>query len=474
MKESNIKDPKHFSSANREGNTTMLVTPTNMIKNYRLTGLLNLLVFATCTVGSAWATNCPTENIRWAHSSQRIYVFGPVECTLTEIDQAISSAPLDLVDPEARIWFLGANLFIEEGATVLLHGSEIGGDVDELRIKSNNSSDPYNFAFIRAQWGNLQIKNTRITSWDEAVNGPDTEYEKLGRAFIHVRSYLEAGIARESRMDVIESEVAYLGYYAPRSEVQHQEITGESYGLVWKVQERDLLQVDVHGDIGNSTIHHNYLGMSSYGASGMHIVNSEFYENVQYGLDPHNDSDDLVIEGNNVHHNGKHGIICAKRCDNLLIRYNRSSYNAGHGIALHQSVVDSVIAGNEVVGNLEAGIALFESHNNIVRDNVVDGNKWGIRLREGSRNNVVENNRVYNQALHGLYFYSGNEYNTVSGNQLSNNGACGAKLIGSYNSAQNNIVNSNKCGFQLGDSSVTAQSSIISDKVFPALCLPLQ
>lgn len=214
MKESNIKDPNHFSSANREGNTTILVTPTNMTKSYRLTGFLSVLVSTILTIGSAWATNCPPENIRWAHSSQRIYVSGPVECTLTEINQAIpATAPLDLVDPEARIWFLGANLFIEKGATVLLHGSEIGGDVDELRLKSNNSSDPYNFAFIRAQWGNLEIKNTRITSWDEAVNGPDTEYEKFGRAFIHVRSYLEAGsvVARESRMDVIDSEVAYLG-----------------------------------------------------------------------------------------------------------------------------------------------------------------------------------------------------------------------------------------------------------------------
>jgi parallel beta-helix repeat protein len=114
-----------------------------------------------------------------------------------------------------------------------------------------------------------------------------------------------------------------------------------------------------------------------------------------------------------------------------------------------------------VVGNLEAGTALFESHNNIVRDNVVDGNKWGIRLREGSRNNVVENNRVYNQTLHGIYIYSGNEYNTVIGNQLSHNGACGAKLIGGYNSAQNNIVNSNKCGFQLGNSSVTVVNNTI-------------
>jgi len=262
-------------------------------------------------------------------------------------------------------------------------------------------------------------------------------------------------------MDVIDSEVAYLGYDAPGSEIQHQGITGESYGLVWKVRDDLFDQVDVHGDIGNSTIHHNYFGMYSYGAYGMHIVNNEFYENVQYGLDPHDDSDSLVIEGNNVHHNGRHGIICSKRCDNLLIRYNRSSYNAGHGIVLHQSVVDSIVAGNEVVGNLEAGIALFESHNNIVRDNVVDGNKWGIRLRAGSRNNVVENNRVYNQELHGIYFYSGNEYNTVSGNQLSNNGACGAKLIGGYNSAQNNIVNSNKCGFHLGDSSITIVNNTI-------------
>ena len=68
-----------------------MVTPTNMTKNYRLTGFLSVLVAAIFTVGSAWATNCPPENIRWEDSTRRIYVSGPVECSLTEIDQAITA-----------------------------------------------------------------------------------------------------------------------------------------------------------------------------------------------------------------------------------------------------------------------------------------------------------------------------------------------------------------------------------------------
>lgn len=299
-------------------------------KYHCLAGFLSALSFLVFAVAPAQATNCPPENVRWANSSNRIYVSGSVECTLTEIKQSISVyAPLELVSTEPKIWFLGASLIIQDGARVLLHGSAVDGDVDELRLKSNNLSDPNSFVFIRAQWGEVEIKNTRVTSWDEASNAPDEEYEVFGRAFIHVRSYLEDdGVtARESRMDIVGSDVGYLGYYA-----------AESHGLVWKVYgtQVDLYdKVNVYGDILDSTIHHNYMGMYSYGAYAMNIVNNEFYENVQYGIDPYDNSDWLVIEGNYSHHNGNHGIICSRYCDNLIIRNNRSSYNNDHGIMLH-------------------------------------------------------------------------------------------------------------------------------------------
>ena len=68
-----------------------------------------------------------------------------------------------------------------KGAKLVLHGSPVGGDVDELRLKSNNLSGN-TFIMVRADWGTVDIDSTKITSWDESASGPDTKYAQYGRA----------------------------------------------------------------------------------------------------------------------------------------------------------------------------------------------------------------------------------------------------------------------------------------------------
>ena len=156
---------------------------------------------------------CGVANIRWASSSNSVYVTGDVECTLTEIKQFGSqSIPLTLLDPTNKIWFLGAKLFLREGAKLVLHGSPVGGDVDGLRLKSNNATSTNNFVMIQADWGTVDIDSTKITSWNEITGGPDTEYTQYKRAYIRVRSRLGSdGVTpRESRMDIKNSDIGYL------------------------------------------------------------------------------------------------------------------------------------------------------------------------------------------------------------------------------------------------------------------------
>jgi len=150
--------------------------------------------------------------IRWALSSNRIYVTGPGAATLSQIKAAQPQAPLKQIS--TGVWHLKANLIIEEGGQLVLHGTGIGGDVDQLRLQSNNSGDTNQFVFISADWGSISVRSTSITSWDDAVSGPDTEYATYGRAFIGVRSKLAAdGVTPlQSRMDIIDSNIGYLGY----------------------------------------------------------------------------------------------------------------------------------------------------------------------------------------------------------------------------------------------------------------------
>ena len=395
----------------------------------------------------AQAAGCDPAGVRWASTSNTVYLSGPITCTLTDLD-ALTKAPLTLVAPAARVWLLGANVVLQQGATLQVHGSEVGGDADELRLRSNNTTATTSTVFIRAYAGNISLHSTKVTSWDEGAKRPDTEYATYKRSYIHARSFLDgAGVARQSRMDITDSDIGYLGYKG-----------AEAYGLAWKVLGTGVFdKVDVFGDVVNSRIHHNYFGLYTYGGFGMKFVNNDIHNNIQYGLDPHDDSDSLLIEGNRSYDNGNHGIICSQRCDNLTIRNNVSERNTGHGIMLHRSVTKSVVENNTVTANTDTGIVLFESFENRVAGNTVTGNLRGIRLSVGSANNVIEGNTFARNTSYGIYLYKGSDapvdgdgrpkFNRFVANQIRDNGSYAVRAIDSDDNVfDGNVFSGNKGG----------------------------
>ncbi len=375
--------------------------------------------------------------------------------------------PLTLVDSANKVWFLGANIILQNGAVLTLYGDEAGGDVNELRLKSNNNSLS-DYVRISGSWGNIDIRNTKITSWDEAVAGPDTDYSN-GRAHINVRSFLasDGSTPLESRMDIKDSEVGYLGFYK-----------AESYGLSWKVATKKLSvfdQVGVYGDVINNKIHDNFFGIYAYGGQGMNFTGNEVYDNIWYGMDPHDDSDYLVIDNNYVHHNGKHGIICSKRCDNITVVNNISSYNEGVGIFIHRLVNDSLIENNEAYYNADAGIALFDSYNNRISDNISKFNKIGLRLSVGSSNNIVENNELSQNLQYGIFTFKGTDTplgsadgivksNTFKNNIMSKNVNAGIRFKeGNFNLFENNTIDNSYYSIYTHD---TSENIFIKNTVF--------
>jgi parallel beta-helix repeat protein len=370
----------------------------------RWTSRFVAVLFILVSASSAFAAT-----FRWSETSYRIYVTGPGSATLSDVKAGMPSARLTQVTP--GVWHLRANLVMENGARLVLHGTKIGGDVNELRLQSNNTGESNAYVYVSADWGSIDIRSTSITSWDDAANGPDTESGPLRRAFIRVRSSLDPdGITpHESRMDIIDSDIGYLGSH-----------DAEAYGLVWKVIESPTSTygsitnlynlVNVFGDIIHSRVHHNYFGHYSFGSFGQHLADNEMDHNVGYGFDPHDDSDYLVVEGNNVHHNGWHGIIASQRCNNIIIRNNTSWNNGRNGIMLHRYCNDSLIENNRCLHNGDSGVALFDNARTIVRGNICLQNfNAGIRMSVGAQDNVIENNEFANGANFGLYLYQGGD-----------------------------------------------------------------
>jgi parallel beta-helix repeat protein len=388
----------------------------------------------------------------WNPSTNTITVSGLITATLSTIHAALPTAPLTLADSVNHVWFLGANLLMQDGAALNLYGTGIGGDVDQLRLKSDNLHDangkdlPNNTITVSAVYGTIRINSTRITSWDEARNGPDINPGAIPprggddsdsgsssdttsghiRARIFVRSFFDrtGTIAYQSRMDVLNSDVGYLGSHAT-----------EAYGLSWKslpVGPAAHAICQVFGNIQNSHIHHNFFGVFTYGAFGMAILNNEVDHNIWYGLDPHDDSNNLDIEGNFTHDNGTHGIILSQRCDNAIIRNNTSTNNQSCGIMLHRSSNNATVEGNICTNNGQDGIAFFESDNAKIDHNTILGSgQSGIRMSVGSQGNEAFANEIASQrdgsgtvvsaTNYGVFFYLGSDTPTTGNGRPTNN-----------------------------------------------------
>src|ERR1044071_178322 len=466
--------------------------------------LWGLVLFLFPPRAGGGTTNSAVPTFRWSATSNRIYVENGGSATLSDIKAALPHAPLDLVDSTNMIWLLRADLRLQSGSALVLHGTAIGGDVNEFRLMSNNSSDPGSCVSITADWGAIDIKSTKITSWDMAVGGPDTEFKTFGRACVRVRSTLASdGItAQESRMDIEDSDIGYLGYEA-----------AESYGLSWKVAgvhpdpASSIFDfVNVYGNIIHSHIHDNYFGVYTFGAYGSQWLNNEVDHNAGYGLDPHDDSDALVIDGNDVHHNGfgnlhngaggprgLHGIIASRRCDHLTITNNRSWANAGNGIMMHRHCSDGLIEGNQLYGNGDSGVSLFDSDRSVVRGNTILSNaNAGVRVSVGSADNQILKNEIGFSGTNGIYFFSGTDLpepddvdptlsarprrNLVSNNSVHDCGAEGLKVTGSDDNqfvGNTFLANSGLCRFQDGDSNVLDGNVIPDDVVLRSVGTPL-
>lgn len=376
----------------------------------------------------------PEPLVFYDNASNTVFVKeGGSVVTLKKIRQALglNKRPLEEIKPGE--WILRANLYIGKNVTLVLDKRE----VTYLKLKSDASG----FVWIRSQSGDMLISNTKITSWDETKDAPDLEY-KDGRSYIVAKS--------SGRMDVINSEIGYLGYVGlPRRGGPF----GGSYGLSWKITSGRFKNELLTGSVINSSIHNNYFGVYTFGATGVVIKNNQSFDNVQYGIDPHDDSNNFLVSDNRVFNNGNHGIIFSKRCFNNEISNNISYDNRLHGIMLDRGSNFNVVTGNTVYGETD-GIALYASNDNIISQNNIHDNKQGIRLNRESSLNYIEQNQIFSNGT-GSHIYDGS-----NANYLIENNIYGNTLGLSLQNVSGNVLYDNiKAGMNKKDGYIVANTN---------------
>ncbi|CAM9171351.1 unnamed protein product [Ectocarpus sp. 12 AP-2014] len=338
-------------------------------------------------------------------------------------------------DTYTGTYYLESDVFITNGATLSIDGSESEENECETLLLASNSST---FNRITAHGGNLDIRYTKIFSWDLKNEDYDTEPSD-GRSYLSAVTEKITGRTKDTcpddssssngqakrdmgnaNMDIHRSEIGYLGYDG-----------SEAYGISYKARglckdhsnldifdDDNGLNVGVTGDIYGSDLHHNWFGHYSWGHDGGKWQYNTVHDNHGYGFDPHDDSDKLKIIGNEVYNNGWHGIIASKRCTDITIKENTVYNNGRHGIMLHRSCDRANVRENYAYNNGEAGIALFETSDSKVYKNTLENNKYGVRWSNGANDNRVWRNDIVVEAdQFAFYMFKGTDPQEAEGNE---------------------------------------------------------
>ena len=286
------------------------------------------------------------------------------------------------------VWLLNAGIVVTDTGTLYINSS------DTNWLKINADGDTGNGIDVH---GRLKIDSVKITSWNMQTN----DYAKTDVQGKISRPYILVDKDATGTTDIINSELAYLGYFDSQG----------GTGLRYNGGSGSLVK-------GNH-IHNLYTGFYSDGVGHMIIEGNLIHDNTAYGLDPHTGTHDMIIRNNVVHNNGEEGIICSLDCYNITFEGNEAYNNAKSGIMFSRNMSDSVARNNYIHDEVN-GIFVSASNNNEVYNNTVSNSEEGIYLKAEAHNNKIYNNTIINATSNGILVNAAARDNIVSSNTIIN------------------------------------------------------
>ena len=332
--------------------------------------------------------------------------------TLAELREDVPAAFADVPDVPGAL-LVTANLEVPVGAALA-----IDARTPDVRL----ASGPSGFAALISR-GTTTVTGTpdrpvRISSWDPQLRAPDATSTD-GRSFV-----LQVG----GRMDVDHAAFSSLGFG-----------TGTTSGVAWRGAAPEIAgaaadadRIPARGTVTDSTFTGNHFGAYTHEAAGMRWAGNTFADNEEYGFDPHDFSDDFVVEGNTAHHNGKHGFIFSRGCNNNVLRDNTAYANTGHGFMIDDGRSeasataearidpsnDNVVIGNRAYDNAGSGVELEGGTGNIVTRNELTGNDIGVRAKDKATA-VITDNTITGSVRYGVHVMDATSHAALDRNRIS-------------------------------------------------------
>ena len=290
--------------------------------------------------------------------------------SFSDVVQAVSNP--GILEQEEGVaagqYILNATLQVADGVTFTVASAGDGG-VQYLKLAGENGIIVY---------GKILIDGIKITSWDIEDEGI-TEQDDNGTIR---RGYVQ--FAASEGAQILNSEFGYLGDVEPgRRGFDLFGGGGPSHDMI----------------IRNSSFHNMWMAFYSNGAYNITVDGNEYYDNIQYSIDPHTTTHDMNIT-NNWFHDNPIGPICSDRCWNILIEGNLIEDTNNAAIFFSRNMTDSIARNNHVI-NARTGVQVSESPNNQIYNNTIEEAATGISLfnPELPDDGVTEGNFVYDNAV---------------------------------------------------------------------------
>jgi mannuronan 5-epimerase len=333
-----------------------------------LAGAILLLFLITCVIPYAQqhaAEAGEGECIGYESSDNTI----TINCNSSFLDVVQTINDSDIIENLGNgEYLLSANLEVADGITFQMTSNQDG--LLYLKIAGENGIIVY---------GTILINGVKITSWDVSDNDfvPQNINGTIPRGYVQ--------FAASEGSQIINSEFGFLGDVEPgRRGFDLFGGGGPSHDMV----------------INNSIFHNMWMAFYSNGAYNITVDGSEYYDNIQYSLDPHTTTHDMNIINNWIHDNPI-GPICSDRCWDILIEGNLIENTETSAIFFSRNMTDSIARNNHVI-NARTGVQVSESPNNQIYNNTIEGaTREGIGLfnPELPDDGLTEGNLVYDNVI---------------------------------------------------------------------------
>jgi parallel beta-helix repeat protein len=145
------------------------------------------------------------------------------------------------------------------------------------------------------------------------------------------------------------------------------------------------------------------------------------FGNLHHGIVLYQRSNTNLVEGNTVYSNGGQGINVNDAANNT-VRTNSVYDNLEAGIGIGQGASKNQLIGNTVRSNRRDGVSFYsEAVDNLLRDNIIDGNThYGVYVKSTGKASI-EGNRISGNAV-GVYLNMAKPFDVSrQSNQFSNN-----------------------------------------------------